>query len=420
MTNRQLVQLGDLVDVKHGFAFKGEFFRDSPPGDILLTPGNFAIGGGFKDGKFKYYDGPVPPEFILEPGDLLVTMTDLSKAADTLGFPAVVPHDGVRYLHNQRLGKVVPISDDADLDYIYWVLRSREYRAEILSSYTGSTVKHTSPTKIKAFKFEWPEERERSLVCEILGSLDDKIEANRRMNETLEAMAQAIFSDWFVDFGPTRRKQEGAADPVQIMGGVTQNAEDAARLAALFPDAVGDDGLPQGWEERTVEDVLTLSYGKALKASNRTHGPVPVYGSGGITGYHNFALVDGPSVIVGRKGTVGSLYWEDEPFFPIDTVFYVEPKASLYYCYYLLQTLGLSGMNTDAAVPGLNRNNAYRLAANWPGDDLVAEFDKFAGLFRSKIAQGNVESKTLAETRDLLLPRLMSGVITLKDAEVAA
>jgi type I restriction enzyme S subunit len=72
--------LGDLIDVKHGFAFRGEFFRDEPPGDILLTPGNFAIGGGFKDDKLKYYFGPVPEEFVLDKGDLLITMTDLSDS----------------------------------------------------------------------------------------------------------------------------------------------------------------------------------------------------------------------------------------------------------------------------------------------------------------------------------------------------
>src|SRR6266700_1804125 len=85
------VSLGDLIDIQHGFAFQGEFFREEPPGDVLLTPGNFAIGGGFKAEKLKYYRGPIPNEFVLQPDDLLVTMTDLSKAADTLGYPAVVP-----------------------------------------------------------------------------------------------------------------------------------------------------------------------------------------------------------------------------------------------------------------------------------------------------------------------------------------
>lgn len=97
---------------------------------------------------------------------------------------------------------------------------------------------------------------------------------------------------------------------------------------------------------------------------------MPVYGSGGITGFHNGHLVDGPGIIIGRKGTVGSLYWEDQPFYPIDTVFYVMPKMQLTYCYYVLQTLGLERMNTDAAVPGLNRNNVYWLSVVWSPHEL--------------------------------------------------
>ena len=109
-------RLGDLVDIKHGYAFKGEYFFEEPPGDFLLTPGNFAIGGGFQWGKRKYYrDGPVPDDFVLRPGDLIVTMTDLSKGADTLGYSAAVPESNVRLLHNQRLGKVIKKSESIDL-----------------------------------------------------------------------------------------------------------------------------------------------------------------------------------------------------------------------------------------------------------------------------------------------------------------
>jgi type I restriction enzyme, S subunit len=137
--------LGDLITVKHGFAFKGEYFRETPPGDILLTPGNFAIGGGFQFGKLKYYSGPSAPGYILRAGDLLVTMTDLSKAGDTLGYPALVPCDGRVYLHNQRLGKIDCISDVASRDFIYWLMRTPKYRAEILASCTGSTVAKPYP-----------------------------------------------------------------------------------------------------------------------------------------------------------------------------------------------------------------------------------------------------------------------------------
>jgi type I restriction enzyme S subunit len=127
-------RLGDLIEVKHGWSFKGEFFSDEPTGYLLLTPGNFAIGGGFQFAKPKYYSGSFPEEFILKPGDLIITMTDLSKEADTLGYPALAPDlPDLICLHNQRLGKVIPIdSNKIDLRYLYYVCCLREYRDEIL------------------------------------------------------------------------------------------------------------------------------------------------------------------------------------------------------------------------------------------------------------------------------------------------
>lgn len=98
------VTLGELFNVKHGFAFKGEHFTDKPTKTVCVTPGNFSIGGGFKKPKPKYYDGPVSEEYILQPGDIIVTMTDLSKQADTLGLAASIPDDGIVWLHNQRIG----------------------------------------------------------------------------------------------------------------------------------------------------------------------------------------------------------------------------------------------------------------------------------------------------------------------------
>lgn len=175
--------LGDLIDVKHGFAFPGKHIHEEPMGDVLLTPGNFEIGGGFKADKFKYYDGPVPEEFVLREGDLLIAMTDLSKQSDTLGFPAFVAlrSDGRRYLHNQRLGKVV-IKDEAALDrrYLHYLLCSEEYRYEVLASATGTTVKHTSPDRIKRF------------LETMLSPVDDRIENLAGESHTLAALRDAL------------------------------------------------------------------------------------------------------------------------------------------------------------------------------------------------------------------------------------
>lgn len=142
--------LSKLIDIKHGFAFKGEYFSEKVTNDILLTPGNIRIGGGFKFDKFKYYNGEVSKDYIFEKDDIFVSMTDLSKQCDSLGYAARIPsHDGVRFLHNQRLGRVIIGKHTSSVkEFIYQVLISQDYRNTVLGSVTGTTVKHTSPSKI--------------------------------------------------------------------------------------------------------------------------------------------------------------------------------------------------------------------------------------------------------------------------------
>jgi type I restriction enzyme S subunit len=289
----------------------------------------------------------------------------------------------------------------ANTRFLFYALN----HADISGYVTGSTIPKLSQGNLNRILVPCPSIDEQRAIVAILGALDDKIDLNRRMNQTLEAMARAIFQDWFVTFGPTRAKQEGR--PPYL----------APDLWSLFPNRLDDDGKPAGWQVRKVVDVLDLAYGKALPSPDRTPGPIPVYGSGGITGHHDTALVDGPGVIVGRKGTVGSLYWEDHPFYPIDTVFYVVPRTSMAFCFYLLRTLGLEGMNTDAAVPGLNRNNVYRLPVPWAPEEVRQVFDSVVMPLRAKISANDAEARTLAATRDLLLPKLMSGELRVKEAE---
>lgn len=175
--------------------------------------------------------------------------------------------------------------------------------------------------------------------------------------------------------------------------------------------------LPEGWGVKNIESLLDLAYGKSLGKTERIEGNIPVYGSGGLTGWHNQSLVDGPGIIVGRKGTVGSIYWEKMSFFPIDTVFYVVPKKgiSLVYTYYLLQILGLENMNTDAAVPGLNRNNVYRLETVLSSNELIKKFSKIVWPLRNQIDSLTAQSIQLSQLRDSVLPKLLSGEIDLTD-----
>lgn len=157
--NWEIVELNELIKVKHGYAFKSKDFTDKNTNLLVLTPGNFKVGGGFKNDKFKYLKKGVsfPEEYILSSGDLIITMTDLSRDGDTLGFPALVPNDKENlYLHNQRLGKV-ELKRNFSIAYLYQILCSTKYRWHILSTATGTTVKHTAPNRIEKFKVLVPQ-----------------------------------------------------------------------------------------------------------------------------------------------------------------------------------------------------------------------------------------------------------------------
>ncbi len=333
------------------------------------------------------------------PGDLILSNSATPGLPKFLKITACI-HDGWMLLRNFR---------ELDKRFAYWLLISE--RTKLVAQGNGSVFTNLKTDILKSHTVSIPPVALQLQIAEVLDSLDDRIALLRETNASLEAIAQALFKSWFVDFDPVRAKSQGL--PPARMDEAT---------AALFPDSFEDSALgpvPRAWGTGKVEDLLELAYGKALKATDRVAGDVPVYGSGGVTGLHNCALVGSPTVVVGRKGTVGSLYWEDRPCFPIDTVFYVRARVPLTFCFYQLRVLGLEGMNTDGAVPGLNRNNVYRLAVVIPPPPVFAAFDDLAANLRSKIFANETEAQTLATLRDTLLPRLISGQLRLPETEAA-
>jgi type I restriction enzyme S subunit len=430
----QMDSLGELIDVKHGFAFQGELIHDEPRGDVLLTPGNFAIGGGFKGDKLKYYDGPVPEEFVLREGDLLVTMTDLSKQADTLGYAAFVPHEpGRRYLHNQRLGKVLIKSPNAvDARFLQYLLRSAEYRHEVLASATGTTVKHTSPERIKRFHFRRPPLPEQRAIAHILGTLDDKIELNRRMNETLEAMARALFKSWFVDFDSVRAKSEGR-DP-----GLPK------KIADLFPARLVDSELgevPEGWGVGRFDEVVEQLRDQenplaspnvpfqhfSIPAFDESQRPKTEFGAS----IKSLKLRVPPGVILLSK-----LNPEIERVWLVDveatdravcsTEFLVLRPRPLYgrsFAYCLARST-LFRQRIESLVTGTSKSHQraqvdaiLTLAVIRPPKPLVDAFEKTASPLLSRTLACRRETRTLAALRDALLTKLISGELRLKDVE---
>lgn len=193
-------KLGEFIKIKHGYAFSGKNITDEDTGKILVTPGNFRIGGGFKSDKFKFYNDDYPKEYEFSGGEIIVTMTDLSKETDALGYSAKVPLDTkYKYLHNQRVGLVEFVSASIDSDFIYWLMRTYDYHWFIVGGASGTSIMHTSPSRIVEYSFNCPPLPEQKAIASVLSSLDDKIDLLHRQNKTLEAMAETLFRQWFVE-----------------------------------------------------------------------------------------------------------------------------------------------------------------------------------------------------------------------------
>ncbi len=392
-------KLRDVANLSGGYAFKSTQYSDN--GRFVLRTVNIRDDYSItKDGAVFIPEAEASEyeRFALQDKDTLFVMV-----AATLGKVGLVRENILPALLNQNMWVIRAIDGKIDPAFLHYLFR--ELSKIPLSWVSGSARSFLRRDDVRNLEFSLPSDTEQRAIASVLYALDDKIELNRRMNETLERQARAIFKDWFVDFGPTCAKMEGRKPYL------------TPEIWNLFPDKLNDDGIPEGWEEKCVRDILELSYGKSLPAKKRIVGVIPVYGSGGITGAHNEALVKEPTIIVGRKGTVGSLYWQPTPCFPIDTVFYVKTRESLVFCYYLLQTLCLNTMNTDAAVPGLNRDNAYRLPVIWASEAVREAFDRLVVPLRESIDANDKESRILAQTRDLLLPKLMSGQIRVRNVE---
>jgi type I restriction enzyme S subunit len=392
MTEWRELTLGDALRIRHGFAFKGEYFREDGK-LIVLTPGNFIDAGGFKpkSGAEKYYDGPVPNGYLLGKGDVVVAMTEQSTGL--LGSTATVPASG-RFLHNQRLGLLqVTAPETLDLRFAYHLMNTPRVRQQIQATATGTKVRHTAPERIQSIRVALPSLRSQQVIAGILDAMDDMIANNRRRVEVLEEMARSIYREWFVHF-----RYPGHEN------------------VPLVESPLGP--IPVRWTVTTLGQVLELRYGKALKKENRRGGLVAVVSSAGVVGWHDEKAIDGPAIVVGRKGNVGSVTWIDGPSWPIDTAYYV--KTDLPLRYVVEQLRRTEFLNTHAAVPGLSREQAYGRPFLQPPVDLMAHFSDLSQVLAYQASTIAAQSDRLVSVRDLLLPKLVTGQIDVSSLDLGA
>jgi type I restriction enzyme S subunit len=304
---------------------------------------------------------------------------------------------------------VVPKSE-FDMRWLYYAIKHHKL-GEIDD---GSPIPSTTRSAVYVRDFDVPPLAEQKAIAAVLGALDDKIELNRRMNATLEAMARALFQSWFVDFDPVRAKLDGRK-PIGM---------DAA-TAALFPehfDHKAEGVVPTGWNLKRWGDIATLEYGKSIRDYRESNGKYRVWGTNGPIGFHEEALCNSAGIVIGRKGAYRGVHYSPEPFFVIDTAFYLKPKVplDLKWAYYELLQFDINSMDSGSAIPSTSRDDFYGIPVIVPPPAIQDAFGKIVGGWFAKVFANDHESRTLATLRDTLLPKLLSGELSLPAALLAA
>ncbi len=399
-------------------------------------------------GSFTGYDLFIPEERFRQlkaqtgcpqKGDLLI-----NSVGNRTGQSYIVGDEGDFYFKD---GNILWLDrfDGIDPHWLSYWMKSKVGQDALASIMIGSAQKALTIDGLRKLWLRLPSLKEQTGAAALLRCLDDKIELNRRMNETLEEMARALFRDWFVDFGPTRRQADVTTDPVAIMGKAFP-PEKAATLAPLFPAKLGDDGLPEGWGTSLLSERYNISIGRTPPRKEKWHfradgKGVPWLSIRDLGSCGSFAfdtaetleessvvskrvpIVDTDTVLVSFKLTVGRVAIAAKPMATNEAIAHLkvtEKSAPKEFTYSWMKQFDYGALgSTSSIATAVNSKTIRSMPILCPGQELESAFAKVAGPLLAKIKGNQQENQTLAEIRDLLLPKLMSGEIRLKDAEAA-
>lgn len=351
----------------------------------------------------------------IKENDVLITLV-----GNGFGQVAITPKEKCVIIQN-----TVGLRCNAEHDnhFLYYLLKGNRHTLTNLN--IGAAQPSIKVGNLLQLSFRFPPLPEQKAIAHILGSLDDKIELNRRMNATLEGMAQALFKSWFVDFDPVIDNALAAGNPIpDELADRAEVRRQALKIHSsqltphhsLFPAAFqlteSMGWIPKGWEAGKLSDLLEIKYGKDHK--NLNEGSIPVYGSGGLMRYADKSLYVGESVLIPRKGTLSNILYLNEEFWTVDTMFYTVPKIknAPKYSFYHLKGLDFASMNVGSAVPSMTTKVLNELPIVLPSANALQQYETILASYFLRAEQNNKQSQTLTKIRDTLLPRLLSGELT--------
>lgn len=479
-------QLGDLISIEHGYAFKrDEFSEENQEGAIVVTIGNFNYSGGFRfeSTRVKRCSSQYPMKYKLLPGEILVVMTCQTSGGEILGIPGIVPDDNETYLHNQRLGKVVLKAGNVYSKFLYWLFLSRELNHHLYITATGTKILHTAPRRIENYIFKCPSLPEQKMIAHILGSLDDKIELNQRMNETLEAMAQALFKSWFVDFDPVIdnaldagneipdelldraevRKALRPSPPAPLprtqgragsslptspegegskkYGGLPDEVKRLFPSEFEFTDEMG--WVPLGWKVNEIGNVVKVLGGGTPSTKNNEYwdcGDIHWTTPKDLSGLKSPVLIDTARKITSKglakissgllpektflmssRAPVGYLAIAQVPI-AINQGYIAIPPSDQLSSEYLISWAHfnmdqIKGRASGTTFAEISKRNFKSISIYVPGMDIMKAFEEKTSSLYQKIVDNEKQQIILKNSRDRLLPKLLSGEIQVNKIE---
>jgi type I restriction enzyme S subunit len=397
------IRLGDVLAIKHGFAFKSRHFESSGK-YVVVTPGNFNEAGGFRlrPDKERYYGVLPPDDFVLEPGDLILAMTEQGEGL--LGSCAIVPNDGA-YLHNQRIGLVEKLDTTRiDQGFLFHLFNTGPVRAQIRATASGTKVRHTSPNRIYSVTVRVPPLSEQAKIAEKLSAYDELIENNRRRIRLLEDSARLTYREWFVDL-----KFPGHEHAKFI------------------------DGCPSGWQRKTLGDIADTngdSYREKELPSEVNYVDISCVERGRILSKTHILGAESPGR-ARRKALDGDVIWsnvrpnlcayalilEPEGNDVFSTGFTVlRPKGIPFSWLYLTVTTDLFvghlvNHASGVGYPAVRSEDFKRYPIVLPPSALLDLFHENTEPKLRLISKLSQQNAKLVQARDILQPRLMSGEI---------
>ena len=355
----------------------------------------------------------------LQPGDVVIVRTGKP------GTCSVIP----QWLVEANCSDLVIVRCGEQINNRFLAYYMNSAAADHVSAHlVGAVQQHFNVGATKALRLKLPPVQEQAAIAHVLGTLDDKIELNRRRNQTLEAMARALFKDWFVDFGPVRAKLEGRAPYLP------------ADLWQLFPDRLDDEGKPEGWETQPLDQIAALvtrsiSPGKSPEAVFE-HYSIPAFDVGrmpamevGASIKSNKYIVDPDSVLVSKLNPQTPRVWlpavaTDRPICSTEFMQFVpQDRENRSYLYCLMSSEAMQEVvlqhitGSTGSRQRAQPSQISKVDIPAPNASLVMAFNRQAGPILKAAAENQRESQTLAQLRDTLLPKLISGELRVKDAE---